>query len=101
MVKIRRYKTLTEAENYLDYVFAKKAREKAAELEAQLKASEANAALANATQIEKANIARDGQVQSADLRKQATENAAAESAGVKEKAIQADLIKEMRKPQEA
>jgi len=101
MVKLRRYKTLTEAENYLDYVFAKKEKEKAAEFEATLKTQEAIAAQASATQMEKANIQKDGQVQSADLRKQATENAAATSASAKEKAIQADLIKEMRKPQEA
>jgi hypothetical protein len=56
----------------------------------------AMAAQASAIQLEKANIAKEGQVESAALRKEATENAAKESANVKERAIQADLVKSLR-----
>lgn len=96
MIKIRRFKTYTEAENYLDYLFSKREREKAEAQEAQMQQQAAMAAQASAIQLEKANIAKDGQVESAALRKEATENAAKESANVKERAIQADLVKSLR-----
>jgi len=96
MIKIRRFKTYTEAENYLDYLFSKREREKAEAQEAQMQQQAAMAAQASAIQLEKANIAKEGQVESAALRKEATENAAKESANVKERAIQADLVKSLR-----
>ena len=96
MIKIRRFKTYTEAENYLDYLFSKREREKAEAQEAQMQQQAAMSAQASAIQLEKANIAKEGQVESAALRKEATENAAKESANVKERAIQADLVKSLR-----
>ncbi len=96
MIKLRRFKTYTEAENYLDFVFKQSEKRKAAAQEAQLASSEAIAAQSSATMLEKANIAKEGQVEAAEKRKQATENAAMASLEGKNNAVQADLIKSVR-----
>jgi hypothetical protein len=96
MIKLRRFKTYTEAENYLDFIFKQSEKRKAAAQEAQLASSEAIAAQSSATMLEKANIAKEGQVEAAEKRKQATENAAMASLEGKNNAVQADLIKSVR-----
>jgi hypothetical protein len=61
-----------------------------------LASNEAIAAQSSATMLEKANIAKEGQVEAADKRKQATESAAMASLEGKNNAVQADLIKSVR-----
>jgi hypothetical protein len=96
MVKLRRFKTYTEAENYLDYIFKQAEKKRMAAEEQAMASKEAISAASNATLLEKANIAKEGQVESAEKRKQATENAAAQNAQAKNNAVQADLIKSVR-----
>lgn len=96
LVKLRRFETYTEAENYLDYIFKvadkkRMERDKNA-MENQRIVSEQS----SAAQIEKANIMKDAQIESAEKRKQATENAAMLSKQAKDRASEIELIKSTR-----
>jgi hypothetical protein len=100
MIKVRRFKTYTEAENYLDHVFAKREKEKSAEAEAVRQQQAALAAQSTAAVLGKAEIAKEGQVEAADMRKTATETAASIAADAKNRKTEADLIAQLRKPQQ-
>lgn len=83
ILNIRTARTYSEAKKSYEYGLKKKKREAAAIAEQQAAQEDAMKAADTATQLEKANITKQGMVEAADKRKQATENAAKESADAK------------------
>lgn len=72
LVKLRRMKSLKEAENYLDYIFKMKERQQLAKEKAMLEQQERIAAQANETQVIKSTQSAESEKYSADKKSEAT-----------------------------